>query len=151
MFPSIDNTQEYQANPRTHLRLACRLQLRPQHLVKMTHRCVQLCMQVFVYEVASNILAVVVACRYFLHWNNRERIMEHEHLLWLRIALRLQLRPPNFCWWHLGLRFCGCSNMGILGSFQLDSWMLVLVSIYLCVFVVWYVRNVWNVRNVGFV
>jgi hypothetical protein len=105
--------QESQASSRTHLPLACRLQLRPSNLVTLIHRCFKLCLQVLCYGVASNILAVAI----FLHTNNRERILEHEHLLWLRIASRLQLRPPNFCQWHLGLHFCGCSHMGILGSF----------------------------------
>ena len=63
-----------------------------------------------------------------LHTNNREQMLEQEHLLWLRIALQLQLRPTNFCQWHLGLRFCGCSHMGILGSFQLG-----VGSAFLCV------------------
>ena len=46
-FPSRHNTQESQASPRTHLRLTCRLQLRPSNLVTLIHRCVQLCLQVF--------------------------------------------------------------------------------------------------------
>ena len=110
-FPSRHNTQESQASPRTHLRLTCRLQLRPSNLVTLIHRCVQLCLQVFMLW---GCFEHTCCCHYFLHTNNRERILEHEHLLWLRIALRLQLRPPKFCQWHLGLRFCGCSHIGIL-------------------------------------
>ena len=109
-----DNTQESQASPRTHLRLTCRLQLRPSNLVTLIHRCVQLCLQVFMLW---GCFEHTCCCHYFLHTNNRERILEHEHLLWLRIALRLQLRPPKFCQWHLGLRFCGCSYMCIWDSF----------------------------------
>ena len=109
-----DTTQESQASPRTHLRLICRLQLRPSNLVTMIHRCVQLCLQVFILW---GCFEHICCCRYFLHTNNGERILEHEHLLWLRIALRLQLRPPKFCQWHLGLRFCGCSYMCIWDSF----------------------------------
>ena len=111
-----DTTHRSQASPRTHARLACRLQLRPSNLVTLIHRCVQLGMQVFMLR---GCFEHTCCCHYFVHANNRERILEHEHLLWLRIALRLQLRPPKFCQWHLGLRFCGCSNMGIFASLWL--------------------------------
>ena len=114
VFPSRRNTQESQASPDMHLRLTCIPQLRPSNLVTMIHRCVQLCLQVFMLW---GCFEHTCCCHYFLHTNNRERILEHEHLLWLRIALRLQLRPPKFCQWHLGLRFCGCSNMCIWDSF----------------------------------
>ena len=111
-----DTTHRSQASPRTHARLACRLQLRPSNLVTLIHRCVQLGMQVFMLR---GCFEHTCCCHYFVHANNRERILEHEHLLWLRIALRFQLRPPKFCQWYLGLCFCGCSHMGILVSFQL--------------------------------
>ena len=114
VFPLRHNTQESQASPRTHLRLICRLQLRPSNLVTMIHRCVQLCLQVFMWW---GCFEHTCCCHYCLHTNNRGRILEHEHLLLLRIAPRLQLRPPKFCQWHLGLRFCGCSYMCIWDSF----------------------------------
>ena len=38
----------YQASSSTHLRLACRLQLRPPNLVILIHRCVQLGLQILV-------------------------------------------------------------------------------------------------------
>ena len=107
-------THRSQASSSTHLRLACRLQLRPPNLVILIHRCVQLGLQILMLR---GCFEHTCCCHYFVHANNRERILEHEHLLWLRIVPKLQLRPPKFCQWHLGLRFCGCSNMSIFGSF----------------------------------
>ena len=114
VFPSRHNTGISSKPTHASTPVTCRLQLRPSNLVTLVHRCVQLCLQVFILW---GCFEHICCCRYFLHTNNGERILEHEHLLWLRIALRLQLRPPKFCQWHLGLRFCGCSYMRIWDSF----------------------------------
>ena len=66
-------------------------------------------------------------CHFFFHTNNREWILEHKHLLWLRIALRLQLRPPKFCQWYLGLGFCGCSHMKKIRLHPVGCWLCLCV------------------------
>ena len=116
VFPSRHNTQVSSKPTHAFTPGMYRLQLRPSNFVTLIHRCVQLGMQVFMLR---GCFEHTCCCHYFVHANNRERILEHEHLLWLRIALRFQLRPPKFCQWHLGLRFCGCSNMGIFASLWL--------------------------------
>ena len=97
-------THRSQASSSTHLRLACRLQLRPSNLMTLIHSCFQSCLQFFMLW---GCFKHICCCHYFFGYEHRERKLEHE----------TSVETTKLCQWHLGLRFCGCSNMSILGSF----------------------------------
>ena len=78
----------------------------------LIHRCVQLVLQILVLRgcFEHTFDAAIILCM---------RTIENGYWSTNTCCGCAQLRPPYFCQWHLGLHFCGCSNMSIFGSFYL--------------------------------